>query len=658
MTEDREVERLRSAALLNAQQILQARLRADEVLRKQSEWMRITLDSICDAVISADLDGRVTMMNRVAEFLTGWSSTEAMGRLLPEVFHVVNEATREPESDPVLRALREGRTVGLENHTILIARDGSERFIDDTAAPITDDSADMVGAVLVFRDVTHRRGADLAQARLAAIVDSSEDAILSKTLDGVILTWNAGAERLFGYSSEEAVGKSILMLIPPDRLDEEREILARVARGDPVDHFETVRVRKDGRLVDISLTVSPLRAPSGEIVGASKVARDITDRRLAEEAFREADRRKDRFIALLAHELRNPLAPLQNGLNLIGLAGNDEGVVVNAHAMMERQLGHLVRMIDDLLDISRVNQGKMDLRKTQVLLSEVIGNAIETARPTIDARGHALEVSIPPEAHLIEGDLTRLAQVFGNLLLNAAKYTPPGGQITLRAERRGNQISVEIQDNGIGMSPEDLPTIFEIFSQVDRSYLQGAGGLGIGLALVKGLVEMHGGTVFASSPGVGLGSRFIVVLPALQLPPGVGSLPAPRGAHLDSAPSHRVLVVDDNRDAAASMATMLELLGQVVETAHDGIDAVTAARDFHPDAIFMDVGLPKLSGYEAVECIREEPWGREIAIFALTGWGQDSDRERSREAGCDGHLVKPLALHDLQTLLADLKNRT
>jgi PAS domain S-box-containing protein len=651
---DDEQERLRSVALQNAQSILLARRRAEEELRKQSEWLRITLASIGDAVISADAAGRVTFMNGVAESLTGWPQAEAIGRPLSDVFRIVNERTRQPVENPALRALREGTIVGLANHTALIARDGTERLIDDSAAPIRDDSGAALGAVLVFRDITGRKGAEEAQARLAAIVESSDDAIVSKTLEGVILSWNAGAERLFGYAPHEAIGRPITLIIPPDRQDEEHEILARIGRGERVDHFETVRVSKHGRRVDISLTVSPVRDSAGRIIGASKVARDITDRKRAQEALREADRRKDQFIALLAHELRNPLAPLHNGLQVMRLAGGDANAVAQARAMMERQLGHMVRIIDDLLDISRISQNKMELRRARVLLTDIVSSAVETARPAIEAAGHELSISLPPEPVPLDADLTRLAQVFSNLLTNSAKYTERGGRIWLAAEQRGGEVVVSVRDTGIGIPADSLPRIFDMFAQVDRGIERSTGGLGIGLALVKGLVEMHGGTVTAASAGPGKGSTFTVKLPALGTDTELlAAVPSDTGQ--TAGPRRRILVVDDNRDSAESTAIMLRLLGNDVITAHDGIEALAAAEKFRPRVILMDVGMPRLNGYEATSRIREQPWGREAIIVALTGWGQEGDRALSKAAGCDSHLVKPVKLSDLERLLEELE---
>jgi PAS domain S-box-containing protein len=608
-------------------------------------------------VICTDAEGRVTFMNRVAENLTGWPEAEALGRRLGDVFQIVNKPTRQAVENPALRAMREGRIVGLANHTVLIARDGSERPIDDSAAPMRDEGGAMIGSVLIFRDVTERTRAEEDRARLAAIVESSDDAIVSKTLDGVIRSWNRGAERLFGYTAQEAVGQPITLIIPPERVDEERTILTRLRGGERIDHFETVRVAKDGRRLDISLTVSPVRDRAGQIIGASKIARDITERKAMENALRDADRRKDEFLALLAHELRNPLAPLRNGLQVLRLADRDPDERASAREMMERQLEHMVRLIDDLLDISRISRNKMELRRGRVRLADVVSSAMEIALPAIEAAGHELTVALPPEPVFLDADLTRLAQVFGNLLTNSAKYTPRGGHIRVAAVRRGEDVCVSVRDNGIGIPAESLPAIFDMFSQVDRSTERSGGGLGIGLALVKGLVEVHGGTVSAESEGEGKGSTFTVRLPTLRLPSqlatggdGTPLEPAPTVP----APKRRILVVDDSQDAARSMARVLRLRGNETRTACDGADAVKVAEEFRPEVILMDVGMPHVDGYEATRRIRQQPWGQSITIIALTGWGQEGDRVESREAGCDAHLVKPVDLAELEKLLAEL----
>jgi PAS domain S-box-containing protein len=625
-----------------------------EALQKQSEWLRIVLSSIGDGVICTDAEGRVTFLNGVGEALTGWTQGEAAGRPLPEVFHIVNQDTREEVENPALRALRDGKIVGLANHTLLIARDGTERPIGDSAAPMRDGAGATVGAVLVFRDVSEHMRVEETQARLAAIVESSQDAVISKTLDGVIRSWNAEAERLFGHTAAEAVGRSITMIIPPERLSEETMIVESLRRGERVEHFETVRMSKTGRLIDLSLTISPIHDSTGRVIGASKIARDITEQKRTAEALREADRRKDEFLALLAHELRNPLAPLRNGLEILRLAGADSKAAERARTMMERQLGHMVRLVDDLLDVSRISRNKLELRRSPVLLSDVVSSALETVRPVIEASGHELITALPAEPVHLDADLTRLAQVFSNLLTNSAKYTDRGGRIELAAERRSGELAISVRDTGIGIPADALPHVFEMFSQVDRSIERSTSGLGIGLALVKGLVEMHGGTVTAESGGPGMGSTFTVHLPLPESRQEPEAAEAGEGGPGADRRRRRVLVVDDNLDSASSMEILLKLLGNEVRTVHDGLEAVAAAEQFQPEVVLMDVGMPRLNGYEATRRIREQPWGREMVVIALTGWGQESDKALSREAGCNAHMVKPIDLAELEKLLLSL----
>jgi PAS domain S-box-containing protein len=807
----------------------EALVRANEALAEESELLRVTLASIGDGVISVDVTGRVISLNKAAQELTGWSQEEACGRPFAEIFPIVDEETRAPAADPVAQALREGRVVALANHTVLVARDGKETPIDDSAAPIRDEGGNVHGVVLVFRSVAERkraerdrRRAEEATARLAAIVESSQDAIVSKTLGSVVLSWNAGAEELFGWRAEEMIGQSITRIIPPERHDEERVILERLARGERVEHYETVRVTKHGRRLDVSLTISPVRDGSGRIVGASKIARDITERKKAERTtrfladasaalaritdhestlqlvatlavplfadwcavdvvqadgsirriavahadpekvqlvrelerrypprpadrhgvrrvirsgevewaasipdellvalahdaehlrlaralglrsyvcvplrsrgrvlgaltfvdaesgrafdandvrvaedlasraviamenatllatLRDADRRKDEFLAMLAHELRNPLAPIRNAAHIFRAKGAAVPELQWAADVIDRQVHQMTRLVDDLLDVSRITRGKIELRRERVELAAVVRSAVEATRPLVEKSGHELTVSLPGEPVHLEADPTRLAQVLSNLLNNAAKYTDQGGHIRLAVEAHPDHVLVRVIDDGIGIPAEALPRIFDIFTQLPRSQDRSEGGLGIGLTLVRRLVELHGGSVEARSEGPGKGSEFVVRLPRAAR----AVAPAPAPVDPGRPPPRRILVVDDNRDAAESLGMLLELQGNEVQVAHDGLEAVRSAAAFRPHVILLDLGLPKLSGYEAARRIRALDGGGGVLLVALTGWGQEDDRRRSRDAGFDHHLTKPVEFEALRRLLA------
>jgi len=504
------------------------------------------------------------------------------------------------------------------------------------------------------RALFDRKRAGEASALLANIVETSDDTIVSKTLDGVILSWNAGAERLFGYAAAEAIGQSITLIIPEELRQEELSILGRLRRGERIEHFETVRVAKDGRRVDVSLTVSPIRDDEGEIVGASKIARDITDRKRAEQALRDADRRKTEFLATLAHELRNPLAPIRNSLEIIKRADGDRDLLRRGRDAIERQVGHMVRLVEDLLDVSRITRDELELRRTGAELASVVHQAVETCRPLAERENQTIEVRLPGEPVYLDADPVRLAQVFSNLLHNACKYTPPGGSISLAAEAQGGEVVVNVKDSGIGISPAQLGSIFDMFARADTTLERSRGGLGIGLTLVKRLVEMHGGTIEAHSEGEGRGSEFSVRLPRLAGKPAAREGPV-AAAKVGPGPArHRVLVVDDNVDSADSLATLMHLSGHETRIAYDGEDALAAAEEFRPEVILLDIGLPKVHGFGVCRGVREKPWGEDIVIVALTGWGQDEDRQRSQEAGFDRHIVKPVDYQALTELLDSL----
>ena len=893
---------------------------------ERGELLQVTLRSIGEAVITTDTEGRVTTLNAVAESLTGWTQSEALGQPLDRVFRILNEETRQPVENPATRALREGVVVGLANHTVLIHKDGREQPIDDSAAPIRDERGHVSGCVLIFRDVAAQRrmekerASQLLTARvLASIVESSDDAIVSKSLDGVIQSWNAAAERLFGHTAAQAVGRHISLVIPPDRISEEDHIVARLKAGQRIEHFETERMHRDGRRLLVSLTISPITDDAGQVVGASKIVRDVTSQRRAEERERqllaeaaganakfqaffeqgalfagimamdgtlvdanrlswegcgftkeqavgkpfwdgpwwspsadlvarikdgsaraaagetfrvetpyfvgdgsqriadvtilpirdeagrvlflaptgtditdrqraeadrerfatviesstdfigicdlngipffvnraglemvgldsldaaratpvpefffpedrprileeffpsvlekghgevevrfrhfktgaarwmaykvltvkdaagqpvalatvsqditarksmednlrslaaelsEADRRKDEFLATLAHELRNPLAAISNAVQVLRHGGRDSKTVDSASEMLERQVGQVSRLVDDLLDMSRITQGKIELRKDHVELTPILDQAVETARALLESRHHDLTVTLPSGPIYLRADAARLAQVVGNLLSNASKFTDDGGHIGLAVEREGKNVVIRVRDTGIGIAAADLPRLFDMFTQVDTSLERSRDGLGIGLTLVRALVEMHGGAVEARSAGLGQGSEFVVRLPTVAEAPKPGPRPT-KGATARPV-RRRVLIVDDNQDGAESLAVLLQLGGHETHTAHDGQQAIEDAERLRPDIVLLDIGLPRLNGYEVCRRIREQPWGKELSMVAVTGWGQQEDRRRSQEAGFDTHIVKPVEPEALMDLLASL----
>jgi PAS domain S-box-containing protein len=523
--------------LANVQALLRIR-KAEQALRAQSELLRVTLSSIGDGVIATDEKGLVTFINPVAQSLTGWGE-DSLGRPLEDVFRIVNEHTGQVTENPVERVICSGQVVALGNHTLLTARDGTQRPIDDSAAPIRESEGRIVGVVLVFRDVTERR-----------------------------------------------------------RLEEE------------------VRNR----------------------------AEELVNR----------DQRKDEFLAMLGHELRNPLAPISNSLQFLRLQFAGDPRFEQPGRLLQRQVAHLTRLVDDLMDVSRITRGKFDLQKQRVDLSGVVTLAAETARPFLQERQHRLEVIPSTAPVLLEADPARLEQVLCNLLNNAAKYTPPGGLVRLAWAVEDGQAVVRVRDNGIGIRPEMLPRLFDMFQQADRIPGRVSEGLGLGLSLVRSLVEMHGGTVSATSAGPGQGSEFIVRLPLALPGPAPEQPPAHGGTR--KARSLPVLVVDDNVDGANSLALLLRLQGHEVKVAHDGQTALEVVRAFRPEAALLDIGLPRgMDGYDLANRLRAIPELQGIVLIALTGYGQKEDRLRSCAAGFSAHLVKPVNLDLLRELLAHVR---
>lgn len=891
-------------------------LRAEQALRNNERRFRQIIDALPAAIYTTDAAGRLTHYNAAAVDFSGrvpelgtdlwcvsWKLYSADGMPLPH------------DQCPMAVSLKEGRLIrGVE--AIAERPDGVRRWFVPYPTPLHDESGQMVGGINMLVDITERKEAEQAQAHLAAIVASSSDAILSKTLRGIITTWNASAERIFGYTADEMIGQSILRLIPPDRQYEEDQILARLKAGERIEHYETVRQRKDGQHIDVALTISPIADRHGTIIGASKIVRDITERKRAEQALREseqrfqlaalatndaiwdwdlktnriwwnegaqtlfgyapeqvgsnvswwhenlhpddrdrviaglhaviddsaafwreeyrfrradgsdvfvfdrgyvirdeagkalrmigaiqdlterkraeelllkhtrqlalitdaapvfiahcdaesrfkfvnkayaqrfdlrpeecigkslaeivgqaahqafskyintvlrgepvefdltvpyavigdrfmhcsyapeldadgkvigfvaalvditerkrieealrsseetlkeADRRKDEFLAMLAHELRNPLAPIANAVHLLRHERSENPTQLEARAIIERQTARLARLVDDLLEVSRITTGRIRLHMEQVEISGIVERAAETVRPLVEQHRHTLSISLPPNPIWLSADAARMEQVLVNLLNNAAKYTDDGGRIELTAQAEGNDVVLRVRDTGIGIPPDLLPRVFDLFTQSERSLDRSHGGLGIGLSVVQRLVSMHGGTVTAKSI-VGEGSEFTVRLPAAR--PVLTHRQAPLHQTDDrTVRPLRVLVVDDNVDAAQSLAMLLEVSGHVAWLAHDGLAALEAASSYRPHVVLLDIGLPKLDGYAVAARLRNDPLHRDALLVAMTGYGQAADRERGREAGFDHHLVKPVDFANVEQVLTEASKK-
>ena len=651
---------------------LAARNEATATIAEQGERLRTTLASIGDAVITTDIEGRVTNMNAVAESLTGWQDAEARGQPLDAVFRIVNETTRLPVDQPATRALRDGAVVGLANHTVLIGRDGRETTIDDSAAPIRCKDGALVGCVLVFRDITERRQAEERERRLyedhkAATAQFraffEQGALFAGIMhvDGTILETNRLALEACGYTKEQVVGKPFWECpwwSPSPTLAERIKAGSAQAAAGEAFRAEMPYFIADGSRRMVDLVIPPIKDEMGHVLFLAPIGTDITERKRLEDELRqlaenlsEADRRKDEFLAMLAHELRNPLAPMRNALRVMRMTSGDGPGLHAPLEMLERQVDHMVRLVDDLLDVSRISRGKIELRTEPIALAAVVRHAVEANRPLCDDMGHALTVSLPQQDMFVNGDPVRLAQVLDNLLNNACKYSEKSGRIVLRVERDGDQAVVRVQDSGIGIAPEHLNQIFEMFAQLDASLERPQTGLGIGLTLVHNLVEMHGGSVEAHSDGLGHGSEFVVRLPVV--PPASTPPPQTTVSETVATTGRRVLVVDDNQDSAESLAMLLGLMGHETRTAFDGVEAVEAAATFRPEVVLLDIGLPKLNGYEVARRIREQPWGKDVFLVALTGWGQDGDRRQAKAAGFNRHLVKPVDHETLAKLLAE-----
>ncbi|MCA1607860.1 MAG: PAS domain S-box protein, partial [Acidobacteria bacterium] len=586
---------------------------------------------------------------------------------------------------PLFRALKGEPVVNEE--MVIAPRGGRPKRLLASGQAFFDDEGKKLGAVVSMHDVTARRAAeetlkqtldelerrvaertkDLQQSeeRHRTLVEQIRDyAIFRTDIHGRATTWNEGVERVLGFTEEEFIGQDIVESIftPEDIRSGVAEQELRIAAVRDSASDDRWMMKKDGTRFFAFGVTTAIRDETGKLIGFSKVMRDQTDRKRLEDELRqvaadlsEADRRKTEFLAMLAHELRSPLAPIRNAMQIFRLKGGEMPDFQPAVDMMQRQVGQMVRLIDDLLDVSRITRGKIELKKQRIELDSVIHHAVEAARPGCESAQHELTVSLADHPIYLDADPARIAQILGNLLNNACKFTEPGGKIDLSVTVDSGYAEIRIKDTGIGVGPEQLPVIFEMFVQADTSLERTQGGLGIGLTLVKRLAEMHGGSVEARSEGTGKGSVFIVRLPlATESAESAVSRVLPDVAGRSGV--RRILVVDDNRDSADSLAMLLTLGGHnIVDIARDGIEAVEAAGRLKPDVVLLDIGLPKLNGYEAARRIRAQAGSNGVYLIALTGWGQDEDRRRSSEAGFDAHLVKPVDYEKLSKLLDEVE---
>ncbi|MHB1141287.1 MAG: hybrid sensor histidine kinase/response regulator [Sulfuricaulis sp.] len=785
----------RAAAEKNARALQESQ----HELMKQREWLQTTFNSMGDGLITTDKTGIVTYLNPAAVSLTGWTLTEARGMPLDKIFHIVDENTRVDVENPVIQILRDGKAIRLSQNTLLVAKDGTERPIDNSAALIWNQQGDIDGVVLLFHDVTRQRqavqalemseihyrslieispqgvwmtnpdgallymnqywleysGLDLeknarekwmeqahpddhervreswqralasgtvyetearfrravdnqyrwhlvraapvrddsgriekwlgvvvdihqrtqaetAMAQLGAIVESSDDAIIGMDLEGIITSWNAGAERLYGYTAEEVIAKPISILIPPGHMNEELAFLEKLRRGEGIAHCETERMRKDREILYVSLTISPIKNRAGQVIGASKVARDISERRRVERERAEAlvrehalrtqaesaNRAKDDFLATLSHELRTPLNAILGWIQTLNQNQVDQKTLTRGLKIIEQNARIQTTLIDDLLNVSDIVLGRLRLDIKPLNLATVIGGAVESLRPAIEAKDINFAIQLDDAAENFNGDATRIQQIIWNLVSNAVKFTPRRGQIRLTLARYEPYVEIAVEDSGAGIDPTFLPYVFHRFRQADSSSKRKHGGLGLGLAIVRHLTELHGGTVEAESPGAGQGARFTVRLPIRTLTPMEQARPAeppvsakttPALAPLRRLDGLRILSVDDDRNAREMLQIALQHAGAEVISGGSAAEALVLLQRFRPDVIVSDIGLPEQDGYDLLRGVRALPpeAGGSTPAVALTGYVSAQDRLATEAAGYQAFVSKPVNLANL-----------
>jgi PAS domain S-box-containing protein len=691
-------------ALETATSVLQIRQRAEQEIRRANDIlqrrtkelaqalviMRATLESTTDAMLVTDESLMVTDFNE--KYIEMWKIPREILEhgSLPRIREIESQCFADPQQ--FLAGVEKIIATDQESFDVLELRDG--RILERFSKALTIEEH-VAGRVWSFRDVTERHLAETTSRRLGAIVASSDDAIVGKDLNSVITSWNSGAERIFGFTAEEMIGKSIMRLIPQDRREEEREILFRIRRGERIDHFETIRLAKDGRPLNVSVTISPIKDYSGRVVGASKIARDITERKKSEQKLKEAiqqaefadrerlqlleserdarsqaeraNRVKDEFLATLSHELRTPLNAVLGWTNILQRENIQGEELKQGLETIERNARMQAQIIEDLLDMSRIISGKVRLEVQQTDLSAVLNESIETLRVTAEAKSVRLQAVMDPFAGPISGDPNRLRQVFWNILHNAIKFTPRDGKVQVGLQRVGSQVEVKVIDSGEGIAPEFLPYIFDRFQQGDASTTRRHGGLGLGLAIVKQLVELHGGNVVVKSDGIGQGTIFTVYLPLIA----VYSEPDeerrnPRAAPGESKPlpesglsNVHVLVVDDEIDARNLVKKLLEMAGATVSMAASASEALERISAGRPDVLVCDIGMPGEDGYSLIRRLRvlEQRQENALPAVALTAYARSEDRTKAIRSGFQNHLAKPVEPAELLAVVCSLAAR-
>ncbi len=634
------------------------RKRMEEALHRQVQLNRHYLDTVQNFIVALDADGRITMINRMGRETLGYSERELLG--LNWFENCLPQPVGMDEVYPVFRMIMAGDLEAAEYFENPIqCRDGRQRLIAWHNANLTDNHGLIIGTLSSGEDITERKQAEEAllasEASYRQLADAMPQVVWTANPDGGVNFRNNIHSTVYAATHQTNEGLvDWIPLLHPDDIQRTLEAWQGAIASENTYTCEH-RVRMaDGTMRWHLSRAEPVRDAAGSIVKWIGTTTDIQDVKQAQERLRESDMRKGEFLATLAHELRNPLAPIRHAAEILRLRAPSDPGLQAAHNIIDRQIRHMARLIDDLLEANRITRGQVRLQRERVELGVLLEQVLSIFRPQAEQAGLILRVTMPPAPIALDADPVRLAQIFLNLLNNACKYTGQGGTICLDARCDGAAVVVTVADTGIGIAAEHLPRVFEMFFQLDAGSRQSPGGLGIGLALARGLVELHGGQIEVRSPGPGQGTEFNVRLTTLAAPPAE---PAGVAAGLDApipSGAARILLVDDNAEVLESLAMLLELTGYAVARARDGQEAIKIAAGFRPHLVLLDIGLPRLDGYGVCQHIRDQPWGKEMRIIALSGWGQDDARRRSHETGFDGHLVKPVDPADLRQLLTEL----